>query len=42
MLKELYKEFRKFSRSEVSQFHKLDQQRKTTNEKEGSRPFKYN
>jgi hypothetical protein len=35
-LEELYEEFQKFSRSEVSQ------QRKTTNENEGSRPFKYN
>jgi hypothetical protein len=42
MHKELYEEFQKISRSEVSHFHKLDQQRKTTNENEGSRPFKYN
>jgi hypothetical protein len=40
-LKELYEEFQKFSRSEVSHFHMLDQQRKTTNENEASRPFKY-
>jgi hypothetical protein len=41
MLEELYEEFQKFSRSEVSHFRKLDQQRKTTNENEGTRPFKY-
>jgi hypothetical protein len=40
-LEELYEEFQKFSRSEVSHFRKLHQQRKTTNENEGSRPFKY-
>jgi hypothetical protein len=37
----LYEEFWKFSRSEVSHFHELDQQRKVTSENEGSRPFKY-
>jgi hypothetical protein len=40
-LEGLYEEFWKFSRSEVSHYHKLDQQRKVTNENEGSRPFKY-
>jgi hypothetical protein len=40
-LEGLYEEFRKFSRSEVSHYCKLDQQRKVTNENECSRPFKY-
>jgi hypothetical protein len=41
-LEELYEEFRKFSRSEVSHYRKLDQQRKTTSKNESSSPFKYN
>jgi hypothetical protein len=40
-LEGLYEEFWKFSRSEVSHYHKLHQQRKVTNENEGSRLFKY-
>jgi hypothetical protein len=31
-LEGLYEEFRKFSRLEVSHYHRLDQQRKVTNE----------
>jgi hypothetical protein len=41
-LEELYDNFQKFSRSEVLHFHNLDQQRKTVNKNEGSRPAKYN
>jgi hypothetical protein len=41
-LEELYDEFRKFSRAEVLHFCKLGQQKKSTNENESSRPFKYN
>jgi hypothetical protein len=40
-LEELYEEFRKFSRAEVLLFHKLGQQRKSANENENSRLFKY-
>jgi hypothetical protein len=40
-LEGLYEEFRKFRRSEVSHYHKLDQQRKVINENESSRSFKY-
>jgi hypothetical protein len=40
-LKALYKEFQKFSRSEVSHYRKLDQQRKVTSENKSSRSFKY-
>jgi hypothetical protein len=41
-LEEPYDEFRKFSRAEVLHFHKLGQQRKSANENESSRSFKYN
>jgi hypothetical protein len=37
----LYEEFRKFNRSEVSHYSKLDQQRKVTNENESAKSFKY-
>jgi hypothetical protein len=37
----MLEEFQKFSTLEVSHFCKLDPQRKTTNENEGSRPSKY-
>jgi hypothetical protein len=40
-LEELYDNFWKFSRSEVLHFCKLGQQRKVSNENEGSRPTKY-
>jgi hypothetical protein len=40
-LEELCEEFQKFSRSKVSHFRKLDQQRKVISENEGSTPFKY-
>jgi hypothetical protein len=39
-LEELYDNFRKFSRSEVLQFHKPGQQRKIINENKSSRPTK--
>jgi hypothetical protein len=41
-LEELFDEFHKFSRAEVLHFRKLGQRRKSTNENESSRPFKYN
>jgi hypothetical protein len=41
-LEVLYEDFWKFSRSEVSQYRKLDQHRKVTNENESFKPFKYN
>jgi hypothetical protein len=40
-LEELYTFFQKFSRAEVLHFHKLGQERKTMNENESSRTFKY-
>jgi hypothetical protein len=41
MLEELYENFQKFSTVEVLHFCKLGQQRKTVNENQSSRPFKY-
>jgi hypothetical protein len=42
MLEELYDNFRKFSKSEVLHFCKLEQQRKVSKENEASRPTMYN
>jgi hypothetical protein len=42
IVEELYDNFCKFSRSEVLDFHKLDQQRKVPKESEASRPTEYN
>jgi hypothetical protein len=39
---ELYKQFAKFSKMEVSYFHKLVQQRKAPKNDEASRPARYN
>jgi hypothetical protein len=39
---ELYKQFAKFSKMEVSYFHKLVQQRKAPKNDEASRPAHYN
>jgi hypothetical protein len=41
ILEELYDNFRKFNRSEVLHFRKLDQQRKVPKDNEASRPTKY-
>jgi hypothetical protein len=41
-LEELYDNFRKFNKSEVLYFHKLEQQRNVPKENEASRPTKYN
>jgi hypothetical protein len=40
-LEELYDDFRKFNRSEVLYFYKLDQQRKNLKKNESTRPTKY-
>jgi hypothetical protein len=42
MLEELYDNFRKFNKSEVLHFCKLEQQRKVPKENEASRSTKYN
>jgi hypothetical protein len=42
MLTELYESFRMFSKSEVTHFYKLEQQRKVPKENEASRSTKYN
>jgi hypothetical protein len=39
---ELYEQFTKFSKSEVSPFHKMEQQRKTPKNDEASRLIRYN
>jgi hypothetical protein len=39
---ELYEDFTKFNKSEVLQFHKLEQQRKAPKHDEASRPTRYN
>jgi hypothetical protein len=40
-LEELYDNFRKFIKSKVLHFHKLEQQRKIPKENKASRPTKY-
>jgi hypothetical protein len=42
MLEELYDNFRKFSKSEVLHFSKLEELRKVPKENEASRPTKFN
>jgi hypothetical protein len=42
MVLELYEQFNKFSKSEVSHFRKLEQQRKPPKSSKASRPTHYN